>query len=74
MEESIETINKPYNAYAYVLDGEVVWMHRVDTGMEMINAIMSSGPTIVSVPDELKASVMQGWTYDKKSKKFTNPE
>jgi hypothetical protein len=74
MEEPKNMIDQPYNAYAYVLDGEVVWMHRVNAEMEMINAIMSSGPTIVSVPDELKASVMQGWTYDKKSKKFTNPE
>lgn len=74
MEESIETISKPYNAYAYVLDGEVVWMHRVDTGMEMINAIMSSGPTIVMVPDEIKAEITQGWIYNKKNNTFSSPE
>lgn len=74
MDNHIEMINRPYTAYAYVLDGEVVWMHRVDNDMEMINSIMSSNPTIVAVPEELKESVMQGWVYDKKSKTFNNPE
>ena len=73
MEEPRDMLNRPYNAYAYVLDGEVVWMHRVDTDMEMINAIMSSGPTIVPVPDEIKADIMQGWVYDKKTGIFNNP-
>lgn len=74
MDNHIEMINRPYNSYAYVIDGEVVWMHRVDQDMEMINAIMSSNPTIVAVPEELKESVMQGWVYDEKSKAFNNPE
>ena len=74
MEESIETISKPYNSYAYVLDGEVVWMHRVDQAMEMMNAIMSSSPTIVAVPEELKTSVTQGWVYTESTNTFTNPE
>ena len=74
MEEPKKMIDRPYKAYAYVLDGEVVWMHRVDADMEMINAVMSSGPTIVTVPDEIKAEITQGWIYNEESNTFSNPE
>jgi hypothetical protein len=74
MNDPIEMLSRPYNSYVYVINGEVVWMHRVDTGMEMMNAIMSSNPTIVAVPEELKESVMQGWTYNEKDNTFSSPE
>jgi hypothetical protein len=74
MDNHIEMINRPYTAYAYVLDGEVVWMHRVDKDMEMINSIMSSNPTIVAIPEEIQTEVSQGWIYTESTNTFTNPE
>jgi hypothetical protein len=71
MDNHIEMINRTYNAYAYVIDGEVVWMHRVDKDMEMINAMMSSNPTIVPVPEDLKTEIDLGWKYNKKDKTFS---
>lgn len=55
-----------FNHYLFILDGEVVWRHSIEKNdsMEMLNAIFSSNPEIVKVPDELASTVQNGWTYD----------
>lgn len=57
-----------FKHYAFVIDGDVVWKHAILAGEDyaMLNAIYSSSPQIVAIPDELITSigVYQGWTYN----------
>lgn len=57
---------KLYKAYAYVIDGEVVWTHNIDHEIESLNAIFQSNPTIVEVPESIENEISpnSGWTYD----------
>lgn len=57
-----------FKHYAFVIDGDVVWKHSIlaSADFEMLNAIYSSSPEVVLIPDELNASigVYEGWTYN----------
>lgn len=55
-----------YNHYLFIIDGEVVWRHSVEKieAMEMVNALFSSDPKVVKAPDEIAATIKNGWTYD----------
>jgi hypothetical protein len=54
----------PVNWYAFVIDGEVVWMQTVQKTLEFLNIVMQSKPEIVQVPEHLEGEVLSGWTYD----------
>jgi hypothetical protein len=47
-----------------VVDGEVGFISHVDNSIEFLVALLSSNPTVVQIPDELKYDVNYGWTYD----------
>lgn len=53
-----------YKVFAFVVDGEVAWIHRVDTRVEHAIAVMSSNPVVVPIPDELVPDINFGWTYN----------
>jgi hypothetical protein len=58
---------------ALIIDGEVVdILHAHDR----LAAILLSEPTVVEITDansEANSAIYPGWTYDKKTKKFTPP-
>lgn len=54
----------PINWYAFVIDGEVVWMQTCQVTLEFLNIVLRSDPKIVPVPDALAGEVLSGWTYD----------
>lgn len=56
--------NAPINWYAYVIDGEVVWMQTCQVNLEFLNIVLQSDPKIVPVPESLAGEVLSGWTYD----------
>ena len=51
-------------AFAVVVDGEVAFAMRYPQEAENAVAALSSDPQIVLVPEELKTSVVAGWTFD----------
>jgi len=55
---------EPIKWYAFVINGEVVWMQTVSVSLEYLVAVMSSSPQIVEVPEPLLGQVLSGWTYD----------
>lgn len=58
------------NTYAFVIDGEAVFTMSVPVNNDLLNAILSSNPTIVPVPQELVADITEGimtgeyWKFD----------
>ena len=54
----------PINWYAFVIDGEVVWMQTCQVTLEFLNIVLRSDPKIVPVPEALAGEVLSGWTYD----------
>jgi hypothetical protein len=54
----------PQKWYAYIVEGEVVWMQTVSPSLEYLVAVMSSDPKIVSIPEEIAGKMIYGWTYD----------
>jgi hypothetical protein len=54
----------PINWYAFVIDGEVVWMQTCQVSLEFLNIVLKSDPKIVPVPEALAGEVLSGWTYD----------
>jgi hypothetical protein len=54
----------PVKWYAFVINGEVVWMQTVSVSLEYLVAVMSSNPEIIEVPEPLMGQVLSGWTYD----------
>jgi hypothetical protein len=57
-------LSKPHNFFAFIIDGEVVWMHMLYEELEQITAVYGSNPTIVQVPKELAGLVSMGWKFD----------
>jgi hypothetical protein len=57
-------LSKPHNFFAFVIDGEVVWMHMLPEEVEHMTAVYSSDPKIVIVPKELGGIVRMGWKFD----------
>lgn len=61
-----------HNTYAFVIDGEAVFTMSIPNDNEMLNAIFSSNPTIVPVPQDLVTSIKEGimtgqyWKFDEK--------
>ena len=55
---------EPVKWYAFVINGEVVWMQTVSVSLEYLVAVMSSNPEIIEVPEPLMGQVLSGWTYD----------
>jgi hypothetical protein len=56
-------LSKPHNFFAFIIDGEVVWMHMLYEELEQITAVYGSNPTIVQVPKELSGAVSMGWKF-----------
>jgi hypothetical protein len=54
----------PVKWYAFVINGEVVWMQTVSVSLEYLVSVMSSNPEIIEVPEPLMGQVLSGWTYD----------
>ena len=57
-------LNKPHNFFAFIIEGEVVWMHMLYEELEQMTAVYGSNPTIVQVPKELGGVVEMGWKFD----------
>lgn len=57
-------LSKPHNFFAFIIDGEVVWMHMLYEELEQMTAVYGSNPTIVQVPKELGGVVEMGWKFD----------
>ena len=57
-------LKKPHNFFAFIIDGEVVWMHMLYEELEQMTAVYGSNPTIVQVPKELGGVVEMGWKFD----------
>ena len=57
-------LTKPHNFFAFIIDGEVVWMHMLYEELEQMTAVYGSNPTIVQVPKELSGLVSMGWKFD----------
>jgi hypothetical protein len=57
-------LSKPHNFFAFVIDGEVAWMHMLPEEVEHMTAVYSSDPKIVIVPKELGGIVRMGWKFD----------
>lgn len=62
---SVPRINEAtMSVFAVVVDGEVAFAMRYPQEAENAVAALSSDPQIVLVPEELKTSVVAGWTFD----------
>jgi hypothetical protein len=55
--------SKPHSWYAFVIDGEVAWIHVIQDEIEHFNAVLSSNPEVVKIPHEQSNEVVMGWTY-----------
>ena len=56
-------ILQQYEVFAFVVDGEVAWIHKVDTRVEHAIAVMSSNPEVVVDPVEIVGDINFGWKY-----------
>ena len=56
--------NTPVKWYAFVIDGQVVWLQTVSVALEYLVAVMSSNPEVIEVPEPQMGEVMNGWLYD----------
>jgi hypothetical protein len=63
---------EPHTWFAYVIDGEVAWIHVMPDSFEHFHSVLSSNPLVVKVPSKIGPSIALGWEYD--GKNFTNPE
>lgn len=64
--------SRPHSFFAFVIDGEVVWIHTVPNEIEHLIAVLQSDPKIVEIPSEMTRDVAMGWGYDGNS--FTRGE
>jgi hypothetical protein len=54
-----------FRKFAFVVDGEVAWVHSMPADIERGVACFLSNPTIVEVTGEVKDAVFSyGWKYD----------
>lgn len=56
-------LSKPHNFFAFVIDGEVVWIHMLYEELEQMTAVYGSDPKVVQVPKELGGIVSMGWKF-----------
>jgi hypothetical protein len=54
----------PHSWFAYVVDGEVAWIHVLPDAIEHFHAVLSSDPKVVKVPTPKVGEVSIGWSYD----------
>jgi hypothetical protein len=59
-------------AFAVVVGTDVAFSIKMPLQAENAVAALSSNPTIIEIPEELKNQVVQGWFFDGTS--FTPPE
>ena len=64
--------SEPHTWFAYVIDGEVAWIHVMPNSIEHFHSVLSSNPTVVPIPNEISSSVAIGWNYD--GTNFTSSE
>jgi hypothetical protein len=64
-----EEVNKQY-VFAFVVDGEIAWLHGFDYRAEQAIAAMQSNPVVVECPQEIVNQMIPngipnyiGWTY-----------
>jgi hypothetical protein len=55
---------RPHTWFAYVIDGEVAWIHVLPNEVEQFHAVLSSDPKVVAIPSNMTDSVVPGWNYD----------
>ena len=62
--------------FAIVVDGEVAWVHLVDTRLEGMVAAFQSDPKIVEIPDGLLPDILptNGTNWTLVDGKFVAPE
>ena len=56
--------NVPVKWYAFVIDGEVVFTQYVDMKLDYLNAVFSSKPQIIEIPEVYAGMVKEGWVWD----------
>lgn len=59
-------------AFAVVVGTDVAFSIKMSLQAENAVAALSSNPTIIEIPEELKNQVVQGWIFD--GRNFTPPE
>ena len=64
--------SQPHSWFAYVIDGEVAWIHVIPEAAEHFHSVLSSNPTVVKIPKSISSDVALGWLFD--GTRFTNPE
>jgi hypothetical protein len=55
--------SKPHSWYAFVIDGEVAWIHVIQDEIEHFNAVLASDPKVVKIPHEQSKDVVMGWKF-----------
>jgi hypothetical protein len=50
--------------FAFVVDGEVAFVHGVDNRVEFMVAAMSSDPKVIKLTKEQAEQVNGGWSFD----------
>jgi hypothetical protein len=61
-----------FTVFAYVIDGEVAYIHPVPNGNSAAIAALQSSPTIVELANDDKTKVRSGWEYNGES--FSPPQ
>lgn len=64
--------SRPHSFFAFVIDGEVTWIHTVPNEIEHLIAVLQSDPKIIEIPSDMTKEVSMGWKYDGNS--FTRGE
>lgn len=60
--------SRPVKWYAFVIDGEVVFVQTVDVQLEYLTSVFSSKPQLIEIPEQYAGMVKEGWTYDESRK------
>lgn len=55
---------KPHTWFAFVIDGEVAWIHVLPNEVEQFHAVLSSNPIVVPIPPDMTDTVVPGWNYN----------
>jgi hypothetical protein len=56
--------SRPIKWYAFVIDGEVVFIQHVDVKLEYLTSVFSSRPQIIEIPEQYAGMVKEGWKWD----------